>query len=136
MVSKGKKLGIGAVFLCFLIGITFWGVADEEETAPKFVISEQNLVEIEEGFELDSYGFNRMNEEVMEGKVKRNESLYLILRDLDVSPQKIYEINKESQGIFRSNRLKPGQRYLAYRDKGTSITQRLVLHTNALDYSI
>ncbi|HBX67720.1 MAG TPA: hypothetical protein DEG32_16800, partial [Balneolaceae bacterium] len=83
------------------------------------LISLDNLNEIEEGAELDSYGFNRMNLDIEEGRVKRNESLYIILRDLDVSPQTIYEINKKSEGIFRSNRLKPGQRYIAYRDKGS-----------------
>ncbi|MAL16276.1 MAG: hypothetical protein CL670_11145 [Balneola sp.] len=136
MVNKGIKLGIGTALLCLaVIFISMIGF-NEDKSAPKLLISLDNLNEIEEGAELDSYGFNRMNLDIEEGRVKRNESLYIILRDLDVSPQTIYEINKKSEGIFRSNRLKPGQRYIAYRDKGSKTAQRLVLHADPLNYII
>lgn len=136
MVNKGIKLGLGVALLCLVV-FAFYKVGfNNEKPAPKFVISLENLTEIEEGEELDSYGFNRMNLEVEEGRVRRNESLYIILSELDVSPQKIYEINKKSEGIFRSNRLKPGQRYIAYREKGTSSAQKLILHADALNYIV
>jgi murein DD-endopeptidase MepM/ murein hydrolase activator NlpD len=136
MVNKGIKLGIGATLLCLaVISISTFGF-NEDKPAPTLLISLNNLNEIEEGVELDSYGFNRMNLDIEEGRVKRNESLYIILRDLDVSPQTIYEINKKSEGVFRSNRLKPGQRYIAYREKGSNTAQRLVLHADALNYII
>ncbi|MEX0844586.1 MAG: peptidoglycan DD-metalloendopeptidase family protein [Balneolaceae bacterium] len=92
--------------------------------------------EIKEDIQLDTYGYNRLNTQVEEGKVKRNESLYLILRDLDVSPQVIYEINKKSKGIFQSHRIKPGQRYITYKEPDSKNAHRLILHTNALEYVV
>jgi len=136
MVNKGIKLGIGMTLLCLVVIFISTLGFNEVQPAPKLLISLDNLNEIEEGVELDSYGFNRMNLNIEEGRVKRNESLYIILRDLDVSPQTIYEINKKSEGVFRSNRLKPGQRYIAYREKGSNTAQRLVLHADALNYII
>ncbi|HBQ58508.1 MAG TPA: hypothetical protein DD671_02500 [Balneolaceae bacterium] len=126
--------GIG-VFLCFTIILTALAFQfQKEKPVPELSISSENMVEISEDLDLDSYGFNRFNVEVNEGKVRRNESLYLILRDLDVSPQKIYQINQASKGVFQSNRLKPGQKYLTY--TGEEGTERLILHTNALDYIV
>lgn len=100
------------------------------------LVSINGLIEIEEGIQLDEYGFNRNIAEVTEGQVKRNESLYLILRDLDVSPTKIHEINQKAKDVIRINRIKPGQRYLAYADKENKKPVRLILHENALDYVI
>lgn len=127
--------GLG-IFLCFMLitSVLAFQFQKEEQPSPEFTISTENLVEISEDVELDSYGFNRLNVEVKEGKVRRNESLYLILRDLDVSPQKIYQINRASQDVFQSNRLKPGQKYLTYKNEEGA--QRLILHTNALDYIV
>lgn len=110
-------------------------VVPEVEAETKLTVSLDNMVEIKEEIELDNYGFNVKNVEVQEGRVKRNESLYIILREMDVSPQTIYEIDKKSKDVFRSNRLKPGQRYLAYKDDNEE-TFRLVLHSDALNYVI
>jgi murein DD-endopeptidase MepM/ murein hydrolase activator NlpD len=136
MVNKGIKLGVGAVLLCLAVAVIFIKSFDDEKPAQDLVISIDDLTEIEEGKELDSYGFNRMNLEAEEGRVKRNESLYIILSELDVTPQTIYEINKKADGVFRSNRLKPGQRYIAYRKKGTNAAHKLVLHADALNYIV
>jgi len=106
------------------------------ETTPEFKISSENVVEIKEDVQLDPYGFNIINSKVEEGRVKRNESLYLILEGMNVSPQVIYEINKNSSGVFQSNRIKPGQRYIVYKEKGTDEPHRLVLHSNALEYVV
>lgn len=106
------------------------------EPPPEFTITENNVIEIKEDVLLDSYGFNIIDSKVEEGRVKRNQNLYLILRDLDVSPQTIYEINRESKGVFQSNRVKPGQRYIVYKDAETTHPYRLILHNDALDYVI
>ncbi len=136
MVNSGMKLGLGIGVFCLIATLSLTLYSNKNTDLPELVISPDNLVEISEGVQLDSYGFSRMNLEVEEGKVRRNESLYLILRDLDVSPQTIYEINKKSEGIFQSNRIKPGQKYLTYLDKESSDAQRLILHTNPLDYVV
>lgn len=131
------KLGMGIGVLCVIIALSFtFFSADKTENLPELVISNHNMVEISEDVQLDSYGYDRLHAEVVEGRVKRNESLYLILQDLDVTPQTIYQINQKSKGVFQSNRLKPGQRYFAYVDKSSKLAKRLILHTNALDYVV
>lgn len=108
----------------------------EVEAETKLTVSLENMVEIKEEVEIDSYGFNIKNSVVREAKVKRNESLYIILRDMDVSPQVIYEINQKSKGIFQSHRIKAGQRYLAYKDINALKAHRIILHSDALNYVI
>lgn len=134
MSKKNLLRGIGISLCLILISVAIAFQVNKEKPIPNLTISSENMVEITEDVELDSYGFNRMNMEVEEGKVKRNESLYLILRDLDVSPQTIYEINQKSKGIFQSNRVKPGQKYLAYKDEDGA--HRLILHANSLEYVV
>lgn len=84
----------------------------------------------------DYYGFLREKVRVEEAKVKRNESLYVILRSLDVSPQQIYEIQNASKDVFRANRLKPNQKYFTYLDEDSGAPLRLILHESAVDYVI
>ncbi len=136
MLSEKLSWGIGICVLVAAITTSCVMFTTENEPAKAMLISADNLIEIKEDQQLDEYGFDRLHAEVTEGRVQRNESLYLILRDLDVSPQKIYEINKESSGVFQSSRIRPGQRYLAYADKNTGRTHRLVFHKDALDYVV
>ncbi|GAB5409222.1 MAG: peptidoglycan DD-metalloendopeptidase family protein [Balneolaceae bacterium] len=95
-----------------------------------------SLIEIKEMVVFDEYGFKKSNELIKEDRVKRNENLYLILRDLDVAPQKIQEIEKESKGKFSSRRIRPGQRYIAYIDEESNALNRLILHDDMLDYVV
>ena len=96
----------------------------------------ENLVEIKERPVLDAYGFQKVNVETREAKVRRNESLYIILSNLDVTPQTIYALEQESKGKFRTNRIQPGQRYITYVDTETNKANRLILHNNMLDYVV
>lgn len=107
---------------------------ESKEVTPSVYL--ENLEEIKELPVLDAYGYDRVLENVTEGEVKRNESLYIILRGLDVSPQKIYEIEKEAKGKLRLNRIQPGQRYLTYADGSDKEPHRLILHSNLLEYVI
>ena len=129
-----SKWGISALTLILVVSSVWLLNFTGNDTPPEFTITEQNVIEIKEEVQLDSYGFNVIDTQIEEGRVKRNQSLYLILRDLDVSPQTIYEINKKSKGVFQSNRVKPGQRYIVYKESDTSKPYRLILHDNALDY--
>lgn len=95
-----------------------------------------SLVEIEEVIVFDEYGYEMRNEFIVEDRVKRNENLYLILRGLDVTPQDIQEIEKQSKGKFSSKRIRPGQRYLAYLDEESNALNRLILHDDLLDYVV
>lgn len=136
MIIIKSKWGIGLITFFTAVSLALMLNFTGDYTPPEFKISAENVVEIKEDVELDSYGFNVINAEVEEGRVKRNQSLYLILRDLDVSPQTIYEINRESKGVFQSNRVKPGQRYIVYKEAESSQAYRLILHQDALDYVI
>jgi murein DD-endopeptidase MepM/ murein hydrolase activator NlpD len=95
----------------------------------------ESLVEIKELPKLDSYGFEEGKYAISEGRVRRNESLYIILRDLDVSPQTIKQIEDKSRGIYRTNRIQAGQRYLAYAEENNAVN-RLILHDNVLEYVV
>lgn len=101
-----------------------------------FEITMDNLVEIKETVRPDAYGINRLRYKTKEGRVRRNESLYTILSDLDVSPQQIYEINEKAGEVFRSNRVMPGQRYIAYMEQSSSKPVKLVLHQDALNFVV
>lgn len=129
-----SKWGISALTLILVVSSVWLLNFTGNDTPREFTITEQNVIEIKEEVQLDSYGFNVIDTQIEEGRVKRNQSLYLILRDLDVSPQTIYEINEKSKGVFQSNRVNPGQRYIVYKDSDTSKPYRLILHDNALDY--
>lgn len=96
----------------------------------------ETLVEIKEQPALDAYGFVKKKEVVTENRVKRNESLYVILRALDVTPQEIQVIERESQGKFSSRRIRAGQRYLAFVDEESSSLNRLILHNDLLNYVV
>lgn len=128
--------GIIGIAICFSMASCslFTGDKVEIQAEPMVVLSD--FVEIAESPVLDSYGFERSNEYTRNGKVRNNESLYIILRSLDVSPQTIHEIEKESKGKFRTNRIQPGQRYITYLDNNTDTAKRLILHSNVLDYVI
>ncbi len=136
MGIKNIKLGIGFVLLCLVTVVALTTFTNSRTAIPALLISDANFVDIKEEPPVDAYGFHTENAEIIEDKVKRNESLYVILRELDVSPQTIYELNKKSNGVFRTNRIRPGQRYIAYKEKQTGQAQRLILHTDALNYVI
>lgn len=99
-------------------------------------VSIESLIEIKEAPAKDGYGFIKQNETVKEGRVKRNESLYVILRSLDVSPQTIQAIEQEAKGKFRLNRIKAGQKYFTYLDNETNSVNRLILHDDLLQYVV
>lgn len=134
MIIIKSKWGIGLITFFSAVSLALVLNFTGDYTPPEYKISAENVVEIKEDVELDSYGYNVINAEVEEGRVKRNESLYLILQDLDVDPQTIYEINRESKGVFQSNRVKPGQKYIVYKNSKDSKAYRLILHKDALDY--
>lgn len=130
-----KGIPQSIVVLILLTSCSFFESKETSSNDTDLVLLD-SLVEIKEVLALDEYGFEKRNEFIKEDRVKRNESLYLILRDLDVSPQKIQEIERESKGKFSSRRIRPGQRYIAYIDEESSVLNRLILHDDLLDYVV
>ena len=103
-------------------------------SAPYVLID--SFEEIEELPGFDSYGYEKGKAVVKEARVKRNESLYIILRSLDVSPQTIYELQQEAKGKFQYNRIKQNQKYYTYHDTDNDKAVRLIFHKTATDYVV
>lgn len=95
-----------------------------------------NFEEIEELPGVDNYGFVKNEATVKESRVKRNESLYLILRSLDVTPEEIYSIEQMAKGKFNTRRIKQNQKYITYHDLETDRPMRMIFHETATDYVI
>lgn len=85
----------------------------------------------------DSYGIKIDSLEVENYRVKRNESLYVILDKFDFSPQEIYNITQQVQHFVDIQEIQPGQKYRTYTpaDSSGAIAQ-MVWQTNPLDYLV
>lgn len=104
-------------------------VDSHEDTATVEVVKEE--------LPRDAYGFIKDESLTQEKRVKKNESFYLILAGLDVSPQRIWEIQNEAEKVFNPSRIRPGQKYITYASTdSTSEAFRLIYHQNALEYII
>ena len=131
---------VNTVFLVFiglfcLSSCTFW-TAEEvslEDEIPAITLA--NFQEIKEQQLIDEYGF-KQRLLVDDNTIKRNESIYTILSAFDVSPQTIYAINAEAKGVFRTNSLRPGQRYLVYKNPITDQVDRLIIHFDKVNYVV
>lgn len=99
-------------------------------------VAVDNFTEIEEQPGFDSYGYVKNQSIIKEAKVKRNESLYVILRSLDVTPEEIYNIELKSKGKFDTRKIKQNQKYYTYHDLKTGASLRMVFHQTATDYVI
>ncbi|WP_340103780.1 M23 family metallopeptidase [Rhodohalobacter sp. 8-1] len=96
----------------FLVGYSNGSVIKDNEDP--FLITLESVKEIEPLPARDRYGFEKGIYEFEEHEIKKNESLYIILRRYDISPQQIYQIQQESKGVANLNRMVPGQRYRVY----------------------
>lgn len=128
---KPVLLGVG-----FGVILTSCSIFQREEVPEAPYVKINNLEEIEELPGRDSYGFLRGEAVVKEARVKRNESLYIILRSLDVSPQTIYELQQQAKGKFQSNRIIRNQKYYTYHNPEDDKAFRLIFHSSATDYVV
>lgn len=128
-----KNLITGMAILCFLPACSVFQKGSPTTTNS---VTVDNFEEIEEQPGFDSYGFIKNQSIIKEAKVKRNESLYVILRSLDVSPEEIYSIELKSKGKFDTRRIKQNQKYYTYHDLDTGAPLRMVFHQTATDYVI
>lgn len=95
-------------------------------------ISLDTINEIEPVQPTDKYGFEQEEYSFEEFTVQRNESLYIILRRHNLSPQQIHEIQQSSKGVTNLNRIVPGQTYRIYYSGGEAIS--FVWQPNATRY--
>ncbi|MBO6792308.1 MAG: peptidoglycan DD-metalloendopeptidase family protein [Balneolaceae bacterium] len=134
-MSRVKSFSLLVVGAFCLSNCSLWQtneVSIHEETP---AITLTNFEEIKEQQLIDEYGF-KQRLLVEENTIKRNESIYTILSGFDVTPQTIYAINNEAKGVFRTNSLRPGQRYLVYKNPITDQVDRLIIHFDKVNYVV
>lgn len=85
-------------------------------------ITIQNLNEIPALPAIDVYGFEADQHRMVEDRIQSNESLYIILRRHDVSPETIHQIQQKAKGVVNLNRMIPGQRYRIYHGENGAST--------------
>lgn len=108
----------------------------ENSNAIDASIENVELKEAEEQPLVDAYGYLEDEYDVIEGKVKKNESFYIILRAHDISPQMIHELDNASKDVFRMNRIQQNQKYYLYKNAETDELVRMIYHKNALEYVV
>jgi murein DD-endopeptidase MepM/ murein hydrolase activator NlpD len=105
----------------------------------KVDISETELITIDEFYEIpalpavDTYGMVLDEFEVVEDRIQRNESLYIILNRHGVTRETIHYLQQAASGKVRLNRMRPGQKYRVYKtDEGASA---FVWHRSPKEYT-
>jgi murein DD-endopeptidase MepM/ murein hydrolase activator NlpD len=129
-----KVLFITALLLPAVIITAFYSGNSTVDTVEEEIISIHNLIEIPALPGKDQYGFIIEDVEVIEDRVNRNESLYIILNRYGVSPQMIHSIQQQARGIVNLNRMIPGQKYRIYKREGEVTT--FIWHQNHLQYVV
>lgn len=99
----------------------------------KEFVTVENMREIPPAPEVDEYGMQTADLEILDDEINRNESFYIILNNQGVSPEKIHEIQQEAKGTVRLNRMMPGQNYRLYRDDSGVFA--FVWHRSATEFT-
>ncbi len=133
LIVRVINLRSGLLLLCLFSACTFF---EQKPPLISETVTIDNFSEIEPLPGLDSYGYVEEGAIRKERRVKRNESLYLILRSLDVAPEDIYQIEKNSKGKFNTRRIQQNQKYYTYHDAESGTPLRMIFHSTATDYVI
>ncbi|MDZ7757584.1 M23 family metallopeptidase [Rhodohalobacter sp.] len=125
-------------FVCLLVALTVALLERPEkvEDLDEDIINAQNFYEIPPLPGKDIYGFITEGENIQieESAIRRNESLYTILRKHDIDPQTIYNIQQKATGIINLRRMIPGQKYRIYKNEGEAFA--MVWHQSKVNYAI
>lgn len=117
-----KKIA-GISLLLLLIGFFVYRSGSGTITySDQNLITVQNMVEIPASPAYDSYGIEESRFEVVESRIQRNESLYIILNRHGVSPETIHAIQLKARGVVNLNSMLPGQRYRVYKEDDTAMS--------------
>lgn len=130
-----KKIAGTLTVVCILMIIAFQVKSDKVDINEPEWVSIENMSEIPPVPPQDRYGFEYRSYEVVESAIKRNESLYIILSRHGVSPEKIYQIQKEAAGKINLARMFPGQEYKLYKSDNDEV-QAFVWRRSDTKYSI
>jgi len=131
-----RTLLIGFVCLLAVLTVSLLERPEKVENLEEDIINAQNFYEIPPLPGKDIYGFITEGEnlQIDESEVRRNESLYTILREHDIDPQTIYNIQQEAAGVLNLRRMIPGQKYRIYKNGEDAFA--MVWHQSKVNYAI
>lgn len=131
-----RILLIGFVCLLAVLTVALLERPEKVEDFEENIINAQNFHEIPPLPSRDIYGLITEGENIKidEGVVRRNESLYIILRKHDIAPQTIYNIQQGAAGVVNLRRMMPGQKYRIY--KNSDGAYAMVWHQSKVNYAI
>ncbi len=132
-----RILLIGFVCLLAVITVALLERPEKVEDLEENIINAQNFYEIPPLPGRDLYGFITEGDDIHidEGFVRRNESLYIILRKHDVDPQTIHNIQQGASGVVNLRRMMPGQRYRVYKNSDGDAFA-MVWHQTKVNYAV
>ncbi len=131
-----RILLIGFVCLLAVLSVALLERPEKVEDLEENIINAQNFYEIPPLPAKDIYGFIIEGEQIQikESVVRRNESLYIILRKHDIDPQTIYNIQQKASGIVNLRRMIPGQQYRIYKNDEGAFA--MVWHQSKVNYAV
>lgn len=110
--------------------------------APGFLQADEEKEEVvEECIDLDEpievYGINVDSLGVSVGKVKRDQTLSIILEDYGVGYRTVYELVQKARNVFNVRKIKAGDPFVVVHTKGENpIAQQFILEPNDREYVI
>lgn len=130
-----KKVAGSLILICVIFMIAYLAKSEEIEINESELVSIENMSEIPPVPPRDRYGFEYNSYEVVESTIERNESLYIILSRHGVTPEKIYQIQKEAAGKINLSRMIPGQEYKLYKGENGEV-EAFAWRRSDTDYSV
>lgn len=126
LIKSRKTILLVLSLFVVIIGILYISGKSESGTIyaleDEFKITLDTIKEIDPVPPIDKYGFEPNKFSYEEFRVQRNESLYIILRRHNLTPQQIHEIQQSSKGVANLNRIIPGQTYRIYSVDGEAVS--------------
>ena len=112
---------------------------------PKKNQSDSEQIENEDGYAMEAvveapellYDIDISNYEVLEGRIKRNQTIADILSPYNVSQQEIYQLDRESQKVYSVRNFVPRRKYtLLYSEDSIKKAAYFIYEPNSLEYVV
>lgn len=128
-IAAGLVVGVGAVLFLTLPS----GDSSTDEVPAEMM--EEATIEVAEPTYL--FGIDITDLEVLEGKIKRNQTFADILSPYNVSRQDIYAIDRQSKEVFSVRNFVPGRKYtLLYENDSINKAAYFIYEPSALEYVV
>ena len=128
-IAAGLVVAVGAILY-----LTTSNSGSPETELPTETIAEPIAQEPEPSY---LFGIDITDLEVLEGKIKRNQTFADILSPYNVSRQDIYAVDRQSKEVFSVRNFVPGKKYtLLYQNDSIKKAAYFVYEPSALEYVI